>query len=383
VIHGAASSSLQAEGAAPASDWGGWEANGWVPRSTDGNGFATRCHEDAQLLAGHGLGSLRLTLEWARLEPREAGRFDVEEVARYRSMLSAIRGAGLEAWVCLAHTSLPGWFSEDARGFLDDAVARRVWPAHVDRVAETFGDLVDGWLTFHEPVRYVLDGYLLGRTPPGRTDGDDALLTLKQLQRADAEAARLLHVPGGAPVASCQWLPPIFPVDGSPEARQAAAAADELIWQSWRDLDHHDLLGVSCRYAIGVGPDGSFQPWPASIAPGPLGWAPWHGALEHTLARLADERAGRPLVVLTGASGPSEEPLVDAESGAPAGRAAVLRDLAGVLDEAAGSLPIEHVHWWSAVDGYEGRAGFDVRSGLFDRDRDPTGITALAPYLLR
>jgi len=185
-------------------------------------------------------------------------------------------------------------------------------------------------------------------------------------------------VPGGAPVASCQWLPAIYPVDGTPEAKGAAAAAGELIWQSWRDHDAHDLLGVSCWHAIGVAPDGSFHPWPASITPGPLGWAPWHGAVEHTLHRVAEERAGRRLVLLTGATGAAGEALVDAESGAPAGRAAVLRDLVAVVEDAATSLPIEHVQWWSAVDGYEGRAGFDARTGLFDRDRNPTGITALA-----
>jgi beta-glucosidase len=366
-IYGAACSSLHSEGAAPASDWGGWEAAGWVPPSGEGNGFATRYAEDAALLAEHGLGSLRITLEWARLEPRPTGRLDADEVDRYRRVLHAIRAAGLEAWACLAHTSLPGWFSEDERGFLDERMARRVWPAHVDRVAEAFGDLVDGWVTFHEPVRHALDAWLLGRVPPGRRDGDDARNGLARLQAADAEAARLLHVPGRAPVASCQWLPPVFAADGSPEARAATAAADELIWQSWRELDHHDWLGVSCSHAIGVAADGSFVPWPRAADVGPMGWAPWPEALGHTLDRLSEERAGRPLVLLTGAWDSDDEQ-----------RDATLRGLAGTAAAAlAGGVDLRRIHWWSAVDGYEGWAGFDVRSGLFDRDRDPRGIVAV------
>jgi beta-glucosidase len=262
---------------------------------------------------------------------------------------------------------LPGWFSEDERGFLDDRMARRVWPAHVDRVAEAFGDLVDGWVTFHEPVRHALDAWLLGRLPPGRRDGDDARSALRSLQVADAEAARLLHSPGRAPVASCQWLPPVFPADGSPEAKEAAASADELIWQSWRELDHHDWLGVSCSYALGVGADGSFVPWPRSAEPGPLGWAPWAEAVGHTLHRLDAERAGRPLVLLTGAWDTDDER-----------RDATLRSLVGTIDEAASDgIDLRQVHWWSAVDGYEGWSGFDVRSGLFDRDRNPAGITSV------
>src|SRR5690606_29459124 len=131
------------------------------------------------------------------------------------------------------------------------------------------------WVTFHEPVRYALDGWLHAQQPPGRRDGDDARRGLQLLQAADAEAARLLKVPGGAPVASCQWLPPVFAADATPEARTAAAAASDLLWESWRDQDEHDWIGVSCSHAIAVQADGGFAPWPGSAEPGPLGWAPW------------------------------------------------------------------------------------------------------------
>jgi beta-glucosidase len=369
-VQGAACSSLHSEGAAPASDWRGWETDGWVPPSGDGNGFATRYAEDAALLAGHGVGSLRLTLEWARLEPRPTGRLDADEVDRYRRVLRAVRDAGLEAWACLVHTTLPGWFSEDERGFLDQRMARRVWPAHVDRMAEAFGDLVDGWVTFHEPVRHALDAWLLGRLPPARRDGDDTRSGLRLLQAADAEAAHLLRDPGRAPVASCQWLPPVFAADASPEARSAAAAADELVWQSWRELDQHDWLGVSCSYAIGVAADGSFVPWPRGAEVGPLGWAPWAEAIGHSLHRLTEERSGRPLVLLTGAADTDDDR-----------RDETLRALRGsITDAIADGVDLRQVHWWSAVDGYEGWGGFDVRSGLFDRDRNPTGIgTVIGP----
>ena len=367
-VQGAASSSLHSEGAAPTADWGGWEKAGLAPQSGEGNGFATNHAEDAGLLAAHGLGAWRITLEWARLEPRPTGRLLPEEVTRYRNILLAIRAAGLETWACLAHTSLPGWFSEDERGFLDERAARRTWPAHVDQVAEAFGDLVDGWVTFHEPARYALDAWLLGRLPPGRTDGDDTRTGLRALQHADAEAARLLRVSGGAPVASSQWLPPVFAADATPAARTAAAAASELLWDTWREQDDHDWIGVSCSHAIAVTGDGSFVPWPLTAEAGPMGWAPWPEALGHTLHRLADERAGRPLVLLTGAWDTDEER-----------RQETLRGLARQVTEAtADGIDLRQVHWWSAVDGYEGRQGFGVRSGLFDRDRRPSGVDALA-----
>lgn len=345
MIVGAATSSLHSEGAAPASDWGGWEAAGWVPPSGDGNGFAARHADDAALLAEHGLGSLRVTLEWARLEPRPSDRgLDAVEIERYRRILVSIRDAGLEAWACLVHTTLPGWFSEDERGFLDERMARRVWPRHVDRCAEAFGDLVDGWVTVHEPVRHALDAWLHGTLPPGRRDGDDARLGLRLLLAADAEAVRLLRT-GPAPVASCRWLPSLSAHDATPEARAALAAADELLWQSWREHDDpSSWLGVSAAHGVGVGADGSFHRRPL--------------ALDETLHRAAEEHPGRPIVVLTGSAADDER--------------AELAAMVGEVDT------VEQVHWWSAVDGYEGWAGFDLRTGLFDRDRNATGIAAVA-----
>jgi beta-glucosidase len=272
-------------------------------------------------------------------------------------------------WANLVHTSLPGWFSEDERGFLDDRMARWIWPAHVDRVAETFGDLVDGWVTFHEPVRYALDAWLLGRLPPGRTDAADTRRGLRLLQAADAEGARLLRVPGGAPVASSQWLPPVFALDATPECRLAAAAAEELAWSSWRERDDHDLLGVSCAYAVGVAADGSFHPWPRDEPASPMGWAAWPDAVAETLHRVAEERPGRPLLLTTGVWDDDDER-----------RAASTQGIETAIAEAvADGVPVRHVQWWSAIDGYEGWAGDAVRSGLFTRDRQPATIDTVVP----
>lgn len=362
---GVATSSLHSEGAGPAADWAGWEADGHAPPSGDGNGFAVHHREDFRLLDEVGFGAVRLTLEWARLEPKRTDRLDPDQVERYRDILGAAHTAGLDVWVGLAHGTFPGWFSEDERGFLDERMARRVWPAHVDRVAEAFGDLVDGWFTIHEPVRYALDAWLNARRPPGRRSIDDAGTGLRALQRADAQAAGLLRS-GQAPVASSEWLPPIYALEPSPAGRRAAAEAEDLLWRSWADpdrLEAWDLVGVSCSHAVAVAPDGSFHPWPRGAEPGPLGWAPWAPALGETLHRVADELPDRELVVAaTGA--------VDIDEGR---RADTTRGLVSELREAVeDGVTVRGCFWWSAVDGYEEPVGFTARSGMLDRDRTPT-----------
>jgi beta-glucosidase len=196
---GTGAAATQCEGAAPRSDWAGWEAERRVPPSRDGNGFRTRYADDFALLADHGITHHRLTLEWARLEPEE-GRWDEDEVAHLRRVLGAGRDAGLAMWACLLHGSAPGWFTDDRRGWLDDKAATLTWPRHVDRVAEALGDLVTGWLPIHEPDLQARLGYGEGTFPPGRHSDDDEHNALAALRIAESEAARLLRG-GGAPVA--------------------------------------------------------------------------------------------------------------------------------------------------------------------------------------
>ena len=196
---GTGAAATQCEGSAPRSDWAGWEAEGRVPPSGDGNGFRTRYADDFALLAEHGIAHHRLTIEWARLEPSE-GRWDEDEEAHLRRVLEAGRKAGVAMWACLLHGSAPGWFTDDQRGWLDDKAATLTWPRHVDRVSEALGDLVAGWVPIHEPDLQAKLGYGEGALPPGCRSEDDERVALGALRTAETEAARLLRG-GGAPVA--------------------------------------------------------------------------------------------------------------------------------------------------------------------------------------
>jgi beta-glucosidase/6-phospho-beta-glucosidase/beta-galactosidase len=207
---GTAAAATQCEGAAPRSDWAGWEAEGRVPPSQDGNGFRTRYADDFALLAEHAITHHRLTIEWARLEPSE-GAWDAGEEAHLRRVLEGGREAGVAVWACLLHGSAPGWFTDDQRGWLDDKAATLTWPRHVDRVAEALGDLVAGWMPIHEPDLQARLGYGEGTFPPGRRNEDDERDARATLRGAEAVAARLLRS-GGAPVALA--APPGEPREG-------------------------------------------------------------------------------------------------------------------------------------------------------------------------
>jgi beta-glucosidase len=349
-----------------------------VPRSGDGNGFGTRYAEDFRLLAEHGLTHHRLSIEWARIEPRP-GEHDSDAIAHYREILRAARAAGVHPWVCLHHFTLPGWFADDEHGFRDEHAARYFWPRYVDFCAETFGDLVYGWKPINEPVIYALAGFLAGVNPPGRRSEEDFHTVRASILRANHDAARLLR--GGGPVATIHGLSPVYAADGSIEARQAAARVERSMWESWIELlrdeqasADFDLVGFSYYSALSVDGGGSFGPYPPDARLGPMGYAPWSEGLGIVLRRLADALPDQPLLVAEHGVGTTDDSW----------RVEVLRDSIGEVERAIDDgVDVRGFFHWTSVDNYEWHQGYDVPFGLFDRDRNPRpSAELLAGYAL-
>ncbi|NNE72467.1 MAG: glycoside hydrolase family 1 protein, partial [Acidimicrobiales bacterium] len=166
---GVGSSALGGEGVAPAADWARWEELGKAERSADGNGFATNYADDFIAFAELGLTEVRVTVEWARIEPRP-GEVSGDAVDHYQAVFRAADDAGLRPWATLAHTTLPGWFHDDQQGFRDGRGITYHWARHVDRVAEALDGLAAGWTPIEDPIGMAMRGYLLASRPPGRRD---------------------------------------------------------------------------------------------------------------------------------------------------------------------------------------------------------------------
>jgi beta-glucosidase len=360
---GTGASSTQCEGAAPMSDWARWEKLGRAPASGEGNGFGARFADDFALLAEHGLTHHRLSIEWARIEPRQGER-DNDAIEHYRRVLEAAHAAGVEPWVCLHHFTLPGWFGDDLGGFLDEKAARYWWPRHVDFVAETFGDLVFGWKPINEPIAYALAGFLTGMFPPGRKDVNDFRTVVRNVHRANADAARLLRS-AGAPVATIHNLSPIYTADSSPEAKERASRVSDVMWGSWTDpelIDPFDLVGFSYYSALAIAADGGFSPHPRDAKVGPMGYAPWSAGLGEVLHRLAEEHPDKPILIDECGIGTEDDDW----------RATYLTECLAEVEQALrDGIDIRGFFHWTAVDNYEWLHGYTVPFGLFDRDRKP------------
>ena len=375
-VWGTTTSSVGAEGVAPTADWSAWERDNRVPRSADGNGWATNAADDALLLKSLGLGAVRVTIEWARLEPRE-GIIDNGRVAHEREVLSAIRAAGLVPWVTLHNGSLPGWFHDDQGGFRDDHARSYYWPRHVDRCAEWFEGLVGGWVPIEDPVGWATRGYLLGTRPPGRRHIDQAREAIIGAIDANHLAWKLLRG-GEAPIMAVLGLTTVRAA--SPHARAEAKHWDTVLWDVFlrtrRDglLDipggpslerfdmagAFDVLGIAYRPPLLVADDTTLGPYPAQARTDSSGFAPNAEELGETMRRLAELAPETPIMIASDGVATTDD----------AWREELLRATITEMRQAiADGVALTGYFHDTGIDGYEWVYGFDAPRGLVNRDR--------------
>jgi beta-glucosidase len=209
-------------GPAPSSDWR-------AVATPDTSGFLIRFAEDMAALHAAGVTDVRLPFDWSRWEPAER-RTDRDVVEWHGQVLDAAEAAGVGVWACLSEGPVPGWFA-DLGGWGDEQAAGRHWPRFVDRVAETCGDRLTGWVPFDRPVQRLEAGWLMGARPPGRRDPERHGAASRVLLAAWRDAWRVLR--GGPPVATALEVDQVEPEDESPDARQLARWRDEYRFDVW------------------------------------------------------------------------------------------------------------------------------------------------------
>jgi len=123
-LWGTATSAHQVEGDNVNNDWYAWEGSEERQKalrqegkkledfiSDQACGHYHRFEEDIDLVRAGGQNAHRLSLEWARIEPR-VGEWDKNELSHYREVLKALRHRGIKTFVTLWHFTNPQWFSE-------------------------------------------------------------------------------------------------------------------------------------------------------------------------------------------------------------------------------------------------------------------------------
>ncbi len=188
---GVATSGFQIEGGfngdgEPQNNWSDWEGVGRAARSGLACDFWRHPEEALDRAAAIGSNAFRLSVEWARLEPRR-GVFDDGALERYAEILSLCTARGLEPIVTLHHFTHPWWLGEEfwLRPGSPDIFAR-----HVERIVPALTPYCRRWVTINEPNIVTLMGWIEGACPPGRRMAvADAFCALDNLLTAHVLAA--------------------------------------------------------------------------------------------------------------------------------------------------------------------------------------------------
>jgi beta-glucosidase len=188
---GVATSGYQVEGGfngdgEPHNNWAGWEERGWAERSGAACDFWRHPEEALDRAVALGCNAFRLSVEWARLEPRPE-HFDEAALDRYAFILSECVTRGLQPMVTLHHFTHPVWLGEEfwLRPGSPDVFAR-----HVARVVPALAPYCRHWVTVNEPNIVMLMGWVEGASPPGRRMAlSDAYCVLDNLLTAHVLAA--------------------------------------------------------------------------------------------------------------------------------------------------------------------------------------------------
>ncbi|MFV0523671.1 MAG: hypothetical protein ACK5RL_04155 [Acidimicrobiales bacterium] len=380
---GAVLTATELEGVAPAADWSRWERTGKIPPSGDGAGFAANVADDLAQLRRLGLDEVVMTLEWARLEPRD-GHWDPAAAETIEGRLRAARDAGFRVWACLVDGTQPGWFADDLGGFGDDRARTLRWPRHVDTVGERFGGLIDGWVPQREPAHWALRRLAGPAGRIGTVPAADAATAVRDGLLADGEAWRLLR--GTSPVATMPTVRPIVGDGGNVKAARRARFLTGLLTDAWvgalergvvsvpgtADVeaphlrDAFDRVVAMLRPPIRVDADGRWRPEPAGRPVAPTGLLT-HPEMELDALNDVLGRVARPTVAAADLAS-----VIDDGRNRPDQLRALLD---GAVDLASASS-LEG--WWQAspIDGYAWEWGFNVRPGVIDRSRAVTPAAA-------
>ncbi|NJE10271.1 beta-galactosidase BgaS [Thermococcus sp. MAR1] len=253
-------------------DWWAWVRDGFNIKNElvsgdlpeDGINNYELYEIDHRLAKDLGLNAYQLTIEWSRIFPCPTWSVDVElerdsyglikrikirnehleeldelanrkEVEHYHSILRNLKKLGFSTFVTLNHQTLPLWVHDPisvrknlentpARGWVDEGnvVEFAKFSAYI---AWKFGELVDYWATFDEPMVTVELGYLAPYVgwPPGILNPKAAKRVIINQMVAHARAYEAIKEHTKAPVGIILNIIPAYPKNPASEKDLKAA----------------------------------------------------------------------------------------------------------------------------------------------------------------
>ncbi|WP_305092826.1 glycoside hydrolase family 1 protein [Prescottella sp. R16] len=381
-LWGAATAPYQVEGNNLASDLWAMEhmpESMFSEPSGDTVDFYSRYPQDIALLADLGLNTLRLGVEWARIEP-EPGQISNAQLDHYERVVDRCLERKVEPVVTLHHFSSPKWIIP-RHGWKNPELAER-YADHAHRVGTRLGDRVAWYCTFNEvntPMQMVGNGLLSPAMAellnPARrraaeyfgvaeddfvpffpyADSEEAIKVVLDAHRRGVDAVHAAN--SNAMVGVTLSMQEHF---GLPGGEEQAAHVDEIVNRRWlRDAGSiGDFVGVQNYGRISYDETGRLHGGEhvmdnmLPMVPSTLG----------ATVREAAEITGKPILVT--------EHGADLTTDRDELRIWFLRNsLDGLVDAIADGVDVRGYIHWCLTDNWEWFKGYTSHFGLHEVDR--------------
>lgn len=368
-LWGAACSAYQTEGNNSYADWWAWEnstqrleslrnrgKNPEAYRSGQACDFYNRYEEDLGLAAHLNHNTVRLGLEWSRIEPKE-GQFDQQALDHYEKILQSAKANGLKVFLTLHHFTLPLWLSK--KGGFTKRENMKYFLRYAQTVSDRLSEYVDFWLTFNEPEVYATHSYLLGIFPPESRSSILALKVVNNIIWAHNQLAPVLKLHTGKPVSIAFHLSDLQPhgLLGGLARSLSHYLANEYILR--RTVKACDYIGVNYYNHFHIGILGRRKTSHSKHEITDMGWSIHPEGLERVL--LYVQKFGKPIYI-------TENGLADAKDEK---REKFIKDHLFYVHQAMQKgADVRGYLYWSLTDNFEWQHGYWPRFGLIGIDRD-------------
>jgi beta-glucosidase len=365
-LWGAGTSSFQVEGNNFDSEWWYWEqVNVAVSMRS---GLACNQYqlfdEDFKLAKELEHNSHRLSIEWSRIEPKN-GEFNLVEIDHYKKVLKSLKDKGFTVMLTLWHFSNPEWFAE-AGGWTSSS-APKYFARFVEKIAPELSEYVDFWVTINEPGVYTFMAYLggddSGPFPPAHKSKMLAAKATWNMARGHKKVYKILKK-YKKPIGIAQNVQS-FEADHEHSIREGLAVilSDLVVNHLFYFLTkgYHDFLGLNYYFNYRYDIKHGFIPEMVNAEKekrdvSDLGWEVYPEGIFDVLTDLSD---GIPIYITEcGLASTNDDRRTRF----------LLNYLQEVYRAIAAGANIKGFFYWSLIDNFEWKRGFEPRFGLIEVD---------------
>lgn len=151
-----------------------------------------RYKEDVKLMSEAGLNAYRFSVSWSRLLPDGTGRVNLQGVDFYNHLIDELLKFGIEPVLTLYHWDLPERLSE--RGGFRNYDFPNWFSDYAELVVKKFGDRVNWFIPFNEPINAIHSSYRSGNFAPGYQLNElQTLLCLRNMVLAHDFSAEIIR----------------------------------------------------------------------------------------------------------------------------------------------------------------------------------------------